>query len=155
MESYEQCGQGRSYCSLCTLDTIHTFLFVTRLIINKTNKVQWGDLKLENVLVSLHSLKTMGIGPFGASAPLFLRNGELLGHSPIHNFLNTQCLILIILILEDRVCFRRWIVLKKYTRTYNTHTIVNWKQSAKCYWRLWNITNMTSLTSHEDFQFET
>jgi hypothetical protein len=34
--------------------------------------------KLENVLVSLHSLKTMGLGPFGASAPLFLRNGELL-----------------------------------------------------------------------------
>ena len=43
------------------------------------------DFKLENVLVSLHSLKTMGLGPFGASAPLFLRNGELLGHSPIRN----------------------------------------------------------------------
>ena len=42
------------------------------------------DFKLENVLVSLHSLKTMGLGTFGASAPLFLRNGELLGHSPIH-----------------------------------------------------------------------
>jgi hypothetical protein len=41
------------------------------------------DFKLENVLVSLHSLKTMGLAPFGASAPLFLRNGELLGHSPI------------------------------------------------------------------------
>ena len=52
--------------------------FVTRLIINQINKVQWVDFKLENVLVSLHSLKTM------ASAPLFLRNGELLGHSPIH-----------------------------------------------------------------------
>ena len=38
---------------------------------------------MENVLVSLHSLKTMVLGPFGASAPLFLRNGELLGHSPI------------------------------------------------------------------------
>jgi hypothetical protein len=24
MESYEQCGQGRSYCSLYTLDNIHT-----------------------------------------------------------------------------------------------------------------------------------
>jgi hypothetical protein len=35
------------------------------------------DFKLENVLVSLHSLKTMG------SALLFVRNGELLGHSPI------------------------------------------------------------------------
>jgi hypothetical protein len=41
------------------------------------------DFKLENVLVSLHSLKTMGLGPFGASAPLSLRNGELLGHSPL------------------------------------------------------------------------
>jgi hypothetical protein len=51
------------------------------------NKVQWVDFKLENVLVSLHFLKTMGLGPFGASAPLFLRNGELLGHSPIHNAL--------------------------------------------------------------------
>ena len=82
MESYEQCGQGRSYCSLCTLDTIHRLFFVTRLIINKIDKVQWVDFKLENVLVSLHSLKTMGLG---ASAPLFLRNAELLGHSPIHN----------------------------------------------------------------------
>jgi hypothetical protein len=36
------------------------------------------DFKLGNVLVSLHSLKTMGLAPFGASAPLFLRNGELL-----------------------------------------------------------------------------
>jgi hypothetical protein len=62
-----------------------TFFFVTRLKINKINKVQWVDFKLENVLVSLHSLKTMGIGPEGASAPLFVRNGELLGHSPIHN----------------------------------------------------------------------
>ena len=52
--------------------------------INKINKVQWVDFKLENVLISLHSLKTMGLGPFGTSAPLFLRNGELLGHSPIH-----------------------------------------------------------------------
>jgi hypothetical protein len=41
------------------------------------------DFKLENVLVSLHSLKTMGLGPFEASVPLFLRNGELRGHSPI------------------------------------------------------------------------
>jgi hypothetical protein len=85
MESYEQCGQGQSYCSLCALDTIHSICFATRLIIDKINKVQWVDFKLENVLVSLHSLKTMGLGPFGASAPLFLRNGELLGHSPIQN----------------------------------------------------------------------
>jgi ABC-type microcin C transport system permease subunit YejE len=59
--------------------------FYTRLIINKINKVQWVDFKLENVLVSLHSLKTMGFGLFGSSASLFLRNGELLGHSPIQN----------------------------------------------------------------------
>jgi hypothetical protein len=51
-----------SYCSLCTLDTIHRLFFVTRLIINKINKVQWVDFKLENALVSLHSLKTMGLG---------------------------------------------------------------------------------------------
>ena len=31
----------------------------------------------------------------------------------IHNFLKTQCLILIILILRHRVCFRRYILLKK------------------------------------------
>jgi hypothetical protein len=72
-----------SYCSLCTLDTIHILFFATRLIINKINKEQWVDFKLENVVVSLHSLKTMGLGPFGVTAPLFLRNGELLGHSPI------------------------------------------------------------------------
>jgi hypothetical protein len=36
------------------------------------------DFKLENVLVSLHSLKTMGLAPFGASAPLFLRNGKIM-----------------------------------------------------------------------------
>jgi hypothetical protein len=29
---------------------------------NKINKVQWVDFKLETVLVSLHSLKTMGLG---------------------------------------------------------------------------------------------
>ena len=85
MESYEQCGQERSYWSLCTLDTMHRLFFVPRLIINQINQVQWVDCKLENVLVSLHSLKTMGLAHFGASAPLFLRNGELLGHSPIHN----------------------------------------------------------------------
>ena len=76
-----------SYCSLCTLDTIHRLFFVTRLIFNKINKVQWVDFKLENVLVSLHSLKTMGLWPFRASAPLFLRNGELFGHSPIRSIL--------------------------------------------------------------------
>ena len=54
----------------------------------KINKVQLVDFKLENVLVSLRSLKTMGFAAFGASAPLFLRNGELLGHSPIHIYIN-------------------------------------------------------------------
>ena len=73
--------QGTNNLILCTLDTIHRLFLVTTLIINKINKVQWVDFKLENVLVSLHSLKTMGLG---ASAPLVLRNGELLGHSPIH-----------------------------------------------------------------------
>jgi hypothetical protein len=29
-----------SYCSLCTLDTIHRLFFVSRLIINKINEVQ-------------------------------------------------------------------------------------------------------------------
>jgi hypothetical protein len=36
--------------------------FAIRLIINKINKAQWVDFKLENVLVSLYSLKTMGLG---------------------------------------------------------------------------------------------
>ena len=39
--------------------------------------------------------------------------------------------------------------------TVNTHTIVSWTKSVKCHWRLWHTTNMTSLTSYEDFQFET
>ena len=40
---------------------------------------------------------------------------------------------------------------EKYLRTYNTHTIVNWKKSAKCYWRLrkipntWKLANVTPL----------
>jgi hypothetical protein len=38
---------------LCTLDTIHRLFFVTRLIIDTINEVQWVDFKLENVLVSL------------------------------------------------------------------------------------------------------
>jgi hypothetical protein len=75
--------QGANNLILCTLDTIHRHFFVTRLIINQINKVQWVDFKLENVLVSLYSLKTMGLG---ASTPLSLRNGELLGHSPILNY---------------------------------------------------------------------
>ena len=41
---------------LFILQIIYTdFFFVTRLIINTINKVQWVDFKLENVLVSLHS----------------------------------------------------------------------------------------------------
>jgi hypothetical protein len=41
--------------------------------------------------------------PFGASAPLFLRNGELLGHSPIRNEpspMNIHVLYLTIVILK-------------------------------------------------------
>ena len=60
-----------------------TFFFATILIINNINKVQWVDFKLENVILSLQSLKTMSLGLFWASAPLFLRNGEFFGHSPI------------------------------------------------------------------------
>ena len=72
--------QAANNSILCTLDTsIHKLFIVTRLIINKINKVQWVEFKLENVLVSLHSLKTMDLGSN------ILRNGELLGHSPIHN----------------------------------------------------------------------
>jgi hypothetical protein len=85
-----------SYCSLCTfkvpqgannviLCTMHRRFFATRLIINKINKEQWMEFKLENVLVSLNSYKKNGPRPLGAWAPLFLRNGELFGHSPIHN----------------------------------------------------------------------
>ena len=49
--------QGASNSIFCTLDTsIHRLFIVIRLIINKINKVQWVDFKLENVLVSLHSL---------------------------------------------------------------------------------------------------
>ena len=78
--------QGANNLILCTLDTIHRLFFVARLIINQINKVQWVDFKLENVLVSLHSLKKW------ASAPLFFRNGELLGHSPIRNSKLIDCL---------------------------------------------------------------
>ena len=71
-----------SYCSLCALDTIHRLFFVTRLIINKINKVQWVDFKLENVLVSLHSLKTMGLGY------IILKEWRVtLGHSPVQTIL--------------------------------------------------------------------
>ena len=54
--------QGANDLILCTLDTIHRLFCVTRLIINQINKVQWVDFKLENVFVSLHSLKTMDLG---------------------------------------------------------------------------------------------
>ena len=48
---------------LFVLQILHTDFFLLQdLIINKNNKVQWVDFKLENVLVSLHSLKTMGLG---------------------------------------------------------------------------------------------
>jgi hypothetical protein len=51
MESYEQCGQGQSYCSLCTLNTIHRLFFVTRLIINKINKcIQIISINIHDIL---------------------------------------------------------------------------------------------------------
>ena len=99
--------QGANNLILCTLDTIHRLFFVTRLIINKIDKVQWVDFKLENVLVSIHSLKTMGLGHFGASAPLSLRNGELLGHSLIRNnysnffFFKNKCIFFSFLIYTN------------------------------------------------------
>jgi hypothetical protein len=34
-------------------------------------------------IIVFHSLKIMGLGTFGASPPLYLRNGELRGNSPI------------------------------------------------------------------------
>ena len=88
-----------SYCSLCALDTIHRLFVITILIINKINKVQWVDFKLENVLVSLHSFKTMGLGSIifkewrvihSRVNPVpkleeELELEELLGHSPMHN----------------------------------------------------------------------
>ena len=75
-----------SYCSLCTfkvpqgannLTTLYfryytQIFFVTRLIINKINKVHWVDFKLENVLVSLHSVKTMGLGESYLNILLYL-----------------------------------------------------------------------------------
>ena len=73
-----------SYCSLCTLDTIHRLFFVTRLIINKIDKVQWVDFKLENVLISPF-LKNNGPLALRGLGLFFLRDGKLLGHSPIHN----------------------------------------------------------------------
>jgi hypothetical protein len=54
-----------SYWSLCSLDTIHRLFFVTRLIINQINKYNGWILSWRM-----------------SSVPLFLRNGELLGHSP-------------------------------------------------------------------------
>jgi hypothetical protein len=41
--------QGANNLILCTLDTIHRLFFVTRLIINKINKVQWTIIK--NILI--------------------------------------------------------------------------------------------------------
>ena len=84
-----------SYCSLCTLDTIHRLFFVTKLIINKIIKVQWVEFKLENVLISLHSLKTMGLGS------IIFKEWIVTGHSPIltlkNPFHKVQCNLLLLL----------------------------------------------------------
>jgi hypothetical protein len=53
------------FCCRDVITTIYLNFFVTRLIINKIIKVQWVNFKLENVLVSLHSLKPIGLVPFG------------------------------------------------------------------------------------------
>jgi hypothetical protein len=45
----------------------------------------------------------MGLGPFGISAPLFLRNGELLGHSPIHNFKTVPRALIVNISTHDQV----------------------------------------------------
>ena len=42
--------------------------------------------KLEEILVSVHSWKIMGLGP---SSPLFFRNGQILGLSPVHSHRNS------------------------------------------------------------------
>ena len=101
---------------LFVLQILYTnFFFATRLIINKINKVQWVDFKLENVLVSLHSLKTMGLGAFGASAPLFLRNGELLEHSPILNCrFNAVIFTVLILCLKQHEIFFKFQLITAY-----------------------------------------
>jgi hypothetical protein len=71
--------QGANNLILCTLDTIQTF-FVSRLIINQINKVQWVDFKLENVLVSLHSLKKK-----------VFANSVQEGQSSVYDTKNTEC----------------------------------------------------------------
>jgi hypothetical protein len=38
------------------IQTAYIIFFVARLIFNQINKVQWVNFKLENVLVSLHSI---------------------------------------------------------------------------------------------------
>ena len=43
--------------------------------------------KSEKVLVYVHSWKIMWLDPFGTSSPLFFRNGQTLGLSPIHKIL--------------------------------------------------------------------
>jgi hypothetical protein len=43
MESYEQCGQGRSYCSLYTLDNIHRLFFCYVATFSSKTKV-WENI---------------------------------------------------------------------------------------------------------------
>ena len=68
MESYcSRCTfkvpKGANNLILCTLDTIYRLFFVTRLIINQINKVQWVDFKLENVLVTEYGTALTNILP--------------------------------------------------------------------------------------------
>ena len=88
MESYcSLCSfkvpQGANNLILCTLDIMHRLVFVTRLIINKINKVQWVHFKLENVLVSLHSLKNNGPRPLRGLGSIIFKEWRVTGHSPI------------------------------------------------------------------------
>ena len=64
--------------------------------------------KSEKVLISVLSWKIMTLCPFGASSPLFFRNGQILGLSPIRNgYLQCKCAKLegcIHSMLSDRSC---------------------------------------------------
>jgi hypothetical protein len=64
--------QGANNLILCTLDTIHRLFFVTRLIIDKINKVQWVDFKLE---VPDFDVETLCIGECPRNSPFLKDNG--------------------------------------------------------------------------------
>jgi hypothetical protein len=59
--------------------------------------------------------------------------------NPYNSYSWTSCLFSTLNTIKEipKESLKQW--------TYNTHMIINWKKSAKCYWPLWNMTNMTSL----------